>query len=409
MSTKIVQVYWEEREEGTMKDTKTDIINKHPYKIWIQEGTGYYCTYIPQANKKRKLVRRKELAALQDLILKSMIDDPDTIYVVPEEYCKVGITIRELFREWVDFKFKRGDIKPSTYNRYERDFNSNFGVAAFDSRTVIDIEPDDIENFLIQMIHEKNLTAKRFSNCRGIITGMFKYAKKKGYTSISITQVIGDMDYPRKIFKVVHKQPDQIVFMEDEVEKLMEYFDGLSTKNVVDWGILLDYYTGLRPGELACLTWDDIENNIIHIRRIEMCYYDEWGIRHLDVVDGAKTPEGVREVIVPDEAMFIFGKIRELNPDGRFLFERDGIRKTLDSFDSRIRTICGRIGITTKSMNKLRKTYATMLIDAGVENHIVKTQMGHTDISTTMKFYYADRKSYNRKVDALNNAFHKLK
>lgn len=46
-------------------------------------------------------------------------------------------------------------------------------------------------------------------------------------------------------------------------------------------------------------------------------------------------------------------------------------------------------------MHKIRKTYATNLLNAGVDEKIIQKQMGHTDISTTKGFYYYN----NRNVD----------
>ena len=41
-----------------------------------------------------------------------------------------------------------------------------------------------------------------------------------------------------------------------------------------------------------------------------------------------------------------------------------------------------------KSMHKIRKTYASCLIDEGVPESVITSQMGHTSIETTKKFYY---------------------
>lgn len=50
--------------------------------------------------------------------------------------------------------------------------------------------------------------------------------------------------------------------------------------------------------------------------------------------------------------------------------------------------ICDRIGIGERSIHKARKTYATKLIDGNVPESVIKTQMGHTDIRTTLDHYY---------------------
>lgn len=44
--------------------------------------------------------------------------------------------------------------------------------------------------------------------------------------------------------------------------------------------------------------------------------------------------------------------------------------------------------IPRRSTHKIRKTYASKLIDARVEDSIIKAQMGHRDIKTTRGYYY---------------------
>ena len=43
-------------------------------------------------------------------------------------------------------------------------------------------------------------------------------------------------------------------------------------------------------------------------------------------------------------------------------------------------------------MHGLRRYYATKLINAGVEETIIISQMGHTDFNTTKNHYYKNNK-----------------
>lgn len=69
-----------------------------------------------------------------------------------------------------------------------------------------------------------------------------------------------------------------------------------------------------------------------------------------------------------------------INPFGEYLFELNGKRIRTYSFTSRLKSICKKLDISPKSLNKIRKTYATTLIDSGVEESLIISQMGHTDI-----------------------------
>ena len=55
-------------------------------------------------------------------------------------------------------------------------------------------------------------------------------------------------------------------------------------------------------------------------------------------------------------------------------------------------------------MHKIRKTYGTMLIDSGADDSTVMEQMGHSDITTTRKFYYFSNKSQAEKIEQVKRA-----
>ena len=72
--------------------------------------------------------------------------------------------------------------------------------------------------------------------------------------------------------------------------------------------------------------------------------------------------------------------------------------------------ICGELGIPYRSPHKIRKSYATLLIDSKLPAKAIQTQMGHADISTTMKYYYQDISDTNDRQKELKKvkAFSKL-
>ena len=70
------------------------------------------------------------------------------------------------------------------------------------------------------------------------------------------------------------------------------------------------------------------------------------------------------------------------------MFEKNGKRIKGKAFGVKIVKICDYVGIHERSMHKARKTYATKLINGGVDESIVIKQMGHTSINCTKQYYY---------------------
>lgn len=368
---------------------REELLKKHPYEIWIGKDNRYY-TYFPEKDNKRMLKSRNTRQKIEDCIVdfwKQEMENP---------------TIYELYIEWVDGKLKREEITITTKNRYDRQYKES--MIEFGKNRIKAIEEYDIEKFLLEAIHVHKMTAKGFSNLRTLILGIFKLAKKKKLVQYSIKNVIDDMDISRKLFRKVKHEDDELIFMDEEVEKVLNYFKQHKL-DLKDLGILLLFYTGMRPGELSALTWDDVNGNIIKIHSTEIRYENENKEYIYEVRDFPKTEAGIRDVIVPQSQLWILKEIKTLNPSGKYVFEQHGQRIRTCLFDDRIRRICSKLKIKEKSLNKIRKTYATTLIDKRVDDSLIIAQMGHTDITTTKNYYYKNRKNMQQKSLIIDKAF----
>lgn len=372
---------------------RKELLNRHPYKIW-QGNDGYWNTYLPDNLKGRVRKKKKTQDEIENLVI---------------EYWKEEIynpTVKEVYLDWICGKLEREEIQPSTKNRYDRKFNEC--LSEFGKRKIKCIESYDIEKVCLESIHDNKLSTKGFSNLRTLLRGIFRYAKKRGYVDFSISEVLNDIEFSRKMFSKSMKNDDELAFMDDEVVAINNYFAN-HTMNMCDLGIALDFVTGLRPGELSGLKWIDITDNIIHVNRTEVRYENVNKKVVCEVRDFPKTEAGIRDVVVPKNKMWIIKKIRLMNPFGEYVFEKNGKRITVASFDRRIRTLCSKLDLTPKSMNKIRKTYCTILIDAKVDDSLIISQVGHTDIQTTRNYYYKNRKSNKQKIEVIDNVFAEAK
>lgn len=368
---------------------REELLKKHPYEIWIGKDNRYY-TYFPEKDNKRMLKSRNTRQKIEDCIVdfwKQEMENP---------------TIYELYIEWVDGKLKREEITITTKNRYDRQYKES--MIEFGKNRIKAIEEYDIEKFLLEAIHAHKMTAKGFSNLRTLILGIFKLAKKKKLIQYSIKNVIDDMSISKKVFRKVKHKDDELIFMDEEVEKVLNYFKQHKL-DLKDLGILLLFYTGMRPGELSALTWDDVNGNIIKIHSTEIRYENENKEYIYEVRDFPKTEAGIRDVIVPQSQLWILKEIKTLNPSGKYVFEQHGERIRTCLFDDRIRRICSKLEIKEKSLNKIRKTYATTLIDKRVDDSLIIAQMGHTDITTTKNYYYKNRKNMQQKSLIIDKVF----
>lgn len=358
---------------------KREILKKHHhYSIYYIESVDRWFTHIKDTEKGVVSRSRKTREALED-------------YLVEYYTSHSGVSIKQVFEAWIKEKCKYREIQKQTYDRYCRDFKVYFEGTEMENKDVCSLTEEELEYFIRDTIVNHDLTIKSYGNFRTIVYGIFKYAKKKRYTTMSITNFFGDLQLSRRMFRKASKKDDENIFYDYEIDMIMAYIN--KNPDLVNLGIKLDFYTGLRVGELSALKHSDFENGRLHIERTEVRYEDETGKSIFEVSDHAKTDAGNRTLILSKAAIEVLKEIRLKNPFGEYMFMKDGKRMLSQVYARRILQICDKLGIKRRSMHKIRKTFATKMINAGVDERIIISQMGHTDIACTKNYYLFNNKT----------------
>ena len=73
-------------------------------------------------------------------------------------------------------------------------------------------------------------------------------------------------------------------------------------------------------------------------------------------------------------------------------------------FNTWLHRACKKVGIPERSTHKIRKTYASVLLSSGVDEKLITSQMGHTDIAVTRDIYYYNRDSKAKNKLAISKA-----
>lgn len=355
---------------------RKEILENHKYSTW--EDKGFWFTYLPDPTKKynRRQVKRKYREQVEDEIIKyykEHLEEP---------------TVEECFTRWSSDKLNHKEIAKQTFDRYETDFKRFF--SEFGKLKIKDVTEDDLYDFCKGTITDNKLTAKAWGNVRTLIIGTWKYAKRKHYTDLSISQFMGDIDISKHSFRVVHHSDEEEVFTSHELECLYQQINK-EPPSMLTLGVELALETGIRAGELAVLKPEDVVDNCLIISKTEQRYKGDDGY----IFDVKQTPKGkfgTRKVFLTPRGVEIISKVVELNPNGEFLFEKNGKRMRGKAFSQKCVWLCNKVGIPPKSLHKCRKTYATRLINEKVDEGIIRSQMGHVDFTTTKDYYYYNDK-----------------
>lgn len=372
---------------------RQEALQKHNYSIW-QGKNGKYYTKLPDSTTSSgvRQIMRNSMERLEDAIAE---------FYMEAEY---NPTVKETYKAWVNLKFSRGEICKGTVDRYDKDFEKYFKSNNFYKCKIKNISETDLENFMITTIVENNLTHKAFSNCRTLIYGIFKFAKKEGTTNISISTFVKDLEVSDKLFKKKIVKKEEEVFDEDEIPMIQYYLETHPT--IINLGILLTFYIGVRAGELSTIKISDVDlkKRTIFIQRTEIKYKNNKGLTIRDVREFPKTDAGVRYIILTDKAIEIIQRIMAIQHHTEWLLEKDGKRIRGQMYSLHLYRICDRLHIGRRSIHKIRKTYITNLLDAEVDESLIMEQVGHANIDTTQRYYYFSNRKNESKLEQLSKA-----
>ena len=293
---------------------RKELLSTHPYAVWEGKNGKWY-TYLPDDEKGRTLKKRSSQKGIEDLIV-------DYYEKLQELH-----TIEDVFNDWINTKLEFGEIQKQTYDRYKTDYIRFFDNEYISKRDIGLVTTEELETFIKKTIREKKLTNKAYSGFRLIIIGIFKHAKKKKYSDISITQFFGDIDISSKSFSKKVVNDEDSVFTDAEVSRISTYISENPT--IVNLGIMLAFQTGLRVGELAALKYSDVKGNILNVNKTEIRYRGPDNKYVFEIRESAKTDAGNREVILSSDALKTISEIKKQNPFGEFMFVKTakGLRK----------------------------------------------------------------------------------
>lgn len=366
---------------------RKELLSNHPYKIW--EGTnGKWYTYLPDEDKGRILKKRSSKKDIEDIV------------VVYWDEAINSPTIKDIFYEWNDYRLELNKISKSSHTRLEQVFKRHYST--FGKKHIRDVTENEFIEFLERQIPEYSLSAKAFGSLKTITKGILKRAKRKKLISYTPEDVLFQLEISNNEFQKNIKEDYEEVFDEEETLTAIKYLkDNLDIRNSA---VLLMFITGARIGEIVALKSEDVnvEKNTIKIRRIET-RYKENNKTFYTVKMFSKTQAGNREIVVPSNYQLLLRNLKVYSENKEWIFMEKDKRLTTLLIRKRVYKMCKDTNIYKKSPHKIRATYDTILLDAHLDKRFIKDQMGHSDITTSEKYYHRNRKSIEKKSEIINS------
>lgn len=355
---------------------------------------GYYSVsvYEPKTNK-RVQIRRRDLKDIQEAII-----DFDL------KHC--SLTIGDAYRTYVE---KSALISEATKLRNDQQYRRF--LQSWEDRCIKDISFADITD-LSNEILLKGCKKKAYYAFTTLIKAIFDSANDFcGVDTIDIRRALeiakrtnnkNGAKFEDAIKTAGTVADTDSVFGKAEMDKYISYCIG--SGKLIDLGIALLFYSGLRIGELVVLKRDSFSAD-----------YRTIYVRHSCSVVNGKCSVGLpkmrkyRDVYLPDVGVEIVKMIFDkMDEKSEYLFYDSKCKNqyyTPHRFYERIKRIDTLLDISSMpSAHDIRRTYDSCLSEKGVPDAVRMNLMGH-ELKGIDGHYIRDISTPDDKIKLLNNAF----
>lgn len=393
---------------------REELLKRHKYTIW--QGTdGSWRTYVYDPSKKynRRMVKKNSKEKIEDIAIQDVMRcEENNKRTAPK-------TLKEIFPEWIAYKRKHTE-STSYIKRITADWKRFYSYQTdFINKPITDFTKIELDNWAHDMIRELGLTKKQYYNMSIILRQELDYAVEQHYIKENVFQQV---KINTKLFRKVKKKPGETqVYLVDEVPKMINEMYRRFINNPTDTsplGVLLAFETGVRIGELLAIKTTDFseDGRYLHIQRQIVRQYEQidkdgfiMRFSGFEVLEHTKTKDGDRRVYITEVARKLIDLILAVNEynhfyDDDFLFVNANGRIKHYAIQARIIRGCETIGIITKTMHKIRKTYISSLIDAGLNIDEIRRLAGHSDERTTYQNYCYNRLSTEQTHTVIDSA-----
>lgn len=222
-------------------------------------------------------------------------------------------------------------------------------------RSVLDLDPDEVNQFLFVLAQDKGASSTYFKH---LVYGLRFFFRLHG---------LDDHVFKLPSFKNDRKLP--VVLSREELKRLFIAPQRLKQRVILS----LIYSAGLRVGELTRLKIADIDSDRMQIRIVKSKgNADRYVTLSHVILRGLR-----RYVLSAKPKLYLFNGVEKGKPIGTGAVQQ--------SF--RLAAQKAKI-LKEVSVHSLRHTYATHLLEEGVDIVTIKELLGHVNIETTMMYLH---------------------
>lgn len=297
---------------------------------------------------------------------------------------------------------KFGKIKDSSYDILERVYNNQIKNSELAQKKLKDITIDDVQFFVndIASKYSESILKKTIE----IISPTIRRAVAEEKIRFNPLDFIS-MPKKHTIIGIDPGENTCKVYTKDEIEKItkacMGYY-GTSTRNTNRYRYAPAYVlllnTGMRIGELAALTWNDVDfsRKLIKINKTVSTIknrgrFDSDNVK-VNVITTSKTKKSNRVIPMNEPSCKILLELKkrqnEMEINTNYVVStKSGDPMLVRVFEQTFSRICKENNIQYKGVHALRHTFGSVMLQNGTDIKIISDVLGHSTVQFTYDRY----------------------
>lgn len=290
--------------------------------------------------------------------------------------------------------------KPSTVDRIEVTYNRYFRHSPLIELCTSNISEKDLIAFIVAIVTKDGQLSKRdLDRIFQILRGVLNYVKDTGYVGSRLY----DWDSVKRnipLEKINTETKEELAPSKAVVNHIIKSVvcdNVYQLKRSACLLLCMNFYLGLRIGELSALQFSDfdINNRVLRVHLGDSKHYerDENGNRtQLVYATGdPKNKNAIRTIPLLPEVIYIYKLIASHHETcgykSAYLCYDGAEVIRVRSLDRALRRLCKLCSTPQYNSHLIRKTFATTLHHANVPSRVIADLMGHSEISTTERNY----------------------
>lgn len=274
------------------------------------------------------------------------------------------MTVRSWLDHWLEVK--KTEVTERTLEEYE--YNSRhllplIGKVKIDKLTALQVQKAQLD------IREA-VSARQAVQSRGLLYNAMSDALKLGLVPRNVVALVDPVKYETQEFQI-WSAPEIIRFL--QFAKRGDYYPLFYTALT----------TGMRPGELIALHWEDVDGDKLFVRRTVSVVKNKSALKQ-----HTKTKHGKRVLTLPEDTAELLESRRALSDESPIVFpSRKGNFLGHGNLLRSLELYALKADVTVVRTHDLRHTYASMRIADGVDIMTLSRDLGHANPSFTLNRY----------------------